>query len=217
MATSGTVVLFHINDSSGTLAETTHFVVENGKPANAFLASPGSARVNVTSSTGSTTPSSTPIPASPTSGSTSPPGSTVSETGASSKSSVAVAAIVTPISVVVLALVAGLVFLLWKRSRRFGNPPIEDPESIAGQSSPIDQYPSEKILPAVPTQPQVTAEELQRAIDRIQEMYAIMRQAQRSSASAGDSGRVVELQRQIEDLMADNAVLSGEAPPNYDP
>jgi hypothetical protein len=90
------------------------------------------------------------------------------------------------------------------------------PRSITGTSGSPTVYPPEKALPVPPDRPQVTADELQNAIDRIQEMYAIMRQAQRSSASTGDSGRVLELQRQIEDLMAENAALGGQAPPEYE-
>ncbi|KAJ7169104.1 hypothetical protein C8R43DRAFT_945068 [Mycena crocata] len=77
------------------------------------------------------------------------------------------------------------------------------------------QSSSEKSLSPVPPQSQVSPEELQNAVGRIQEMYAIIRQMQRSSSSAGDTGRVAELQRQIDQRMADNAVRSGEQPPEY--
>jgi hypothetical protein len=78
---------------------------------------------------------------------------------------------------------------------------------------------SEKSLPAAPGQPHISPAELQEAIDRIQEMYGLIRdmqmQTQSSASNAGANERVVELQRQIEHLMADNAVLSGEQPPDY--
>ena len=77
----------------------------------------------------------------------------------------------------------------------------------------------EKFLPALPPPQtsQVTSEELQAALDRIQEMYEIMREMQSTSSSnAPTVERVAELQMQIEDLMADNAMLGGEQPPDYD-
>ncbi|KAJ7772102.1 hypothetical protein DFH07DRAFT_803714 [Mycena maculata] len=88
------------------------------------------------------------------------------------------------------------------------------PESGTGMSS--GQYPSEKSLPVLPTGPQVSPDELQNVIDRIQEMYAIMREMQTQTSGGSENSRVLELQRQIEGLMVDNAVLSGEQPPEYE-
>ncbi|KAJ6589899.1 hypothetical protein DFH09DRAFT_1140380 [Mycena vulgaris] len=143
---------------------------------------------------------------------------------------VAAVAIVAPIVSVLVLLVMLFLLLRLRQKRRRANPTSHDPESMASQSlsvqigpstanfgtpvtSPDLLYPSEKSLPAVPIQPQVSAQELQVALDRIQEMYAIMQQTQVSSATAGE---VSELQRQIQELVADNAALIGEPPPDYD-
>ncbi|KAJ7496883.1 hypothetical protein FB451DRAFT_1209118 [Mycena latifolia] len=217
------------NTSSGAnLSGTTTVASSTGSTSSTGLASPTPSSVSAPISSPLVSSSVSPTASS---SSTSSSGSTTSTSlKVSGGRKVAIAA---PISVFLIVLVLLFLLVLWVRKRRHRETSALDPETIAGQSSPsssspsgIDPfsqstsptqyYSSEKGLPALPIQPQVTAEELQNAIDRIQEMYAILRQTQSSSANAGDDGRVIDLQRQIQDLMADNAVLSGESPPDYD-
>ncbi|KAJ7125145.1 hypothetical protein C8R44DRAFT_132645 [Mycena epipterygia] len=149
-------------------------------------------------------------------------------------STVALLAVIGVLSALIL-LVLGFLFLRLRKRTRAVNP-FEDPESIDHQDLPpvslnVEPYVTvdsvtpplphqdspDKSLPVLPTQSQVTPEELQNALDRIQDMYRILQQQSSSASGTADSVRMVELQRQIQDLMADNAVLSGEQPPIYDP
>jgi len=256
---AGTIVQLKLTDSSGTLAQSKTFSIENGtdtscvKSRNTSLATNTFGEASSNSSAGfpsisgglaSTTASavsptsvfptgvaSTAVAPEYSSSSVASTSSSIgdSNTGPLSQGSkVLVAAILAPIAVFMLSVLLLLFLRLRRRNRRRES----DPESMAVQSlQPVvisfsrsttetsgspTAYPPEKALPVPPDRPQVTADELQNAIDRIQEMYAIMRQAQRSSAGTGDSGRVLELQRQIEYLMADNAALGGQPPPEYE-
>ncbi|KAJ7198587.1 hypothetical protein GGX14DRAFT_469913 [Mycena pura] len=229
----GTAVLLQVNDSSGALAQTNTFIVQNGSDTSCVvpsLSTSPSASLFI-STTASLSP---PNPSSSGAANSIPFGSTNNKR--------VIAAIVVPICVLMLAALIFL-FVRLRKSRRAKNP-FEDPENIVERDSqpvslnispfesPVNvappavnmesQHPREqpeKFLPALPPPQtsQVTSEELQAALDRIQEMYEMMREMQSTSSSnAPTVERVAELQMQIEDLMADNAMLGGEQPPDYD-
>ncbi|KAJ6631574.1 hypothetical protein B0H10DRAFT_501119 [Mycena sp. CBHHK59/15] len=129
---------------------------------------------------------------------------TQSASRSSGGTKVPIAAIVGPI-LVLLALGLAVILLLWRRRRHSGNP-FDDPENssslpdlppISLNIDPFDStttqpanppllYPSEKSFPSAPVQPQVSPEQLQNAIGRIQEMYGIIQQMQNSSSVSGD-------------------------------
>ncbi|KAF7315064.1 MI domain-containing protein [Mycena indigotica] len=206
---AGTVVRLQANDSSGTLASTNTFVIQKGTDTSCVILPSSQSTISSTSSLGGAAlslalrPSSSQLSSSSASESSASTKTTGKATAARNDG-LAIAAIVVPVCTLLVFLLIGLLVLLRRRRRQLRRG--DNLNHFTDLENSENPFESPISSPSVAPGGGSMSEK---------EMYTLIREMQNTTVTGGNE-RIAELQRQIEDLMADNAMLSGELPPDYE-